>query len=46
VLPLLQRHLTEAKKKDDEKQVIRSYVAVSIAKVIRKLPVNSFKIQL
>ena len=37
VLPILQRHLTQTKK---EITTIRSFVAVSIAKVIRRLPVD------
>lgn len=36
VLPLLQRHIIQTK---GENTIIRSFVAVSIAKVIRRLPV-------
>lgn len=43
VLPILQRHLTQQKK---DTATIRSYVAVTIAKVIRKLPVDQFKLHL
>ncbi len=43
VLPLLQRHLIEVK---GEKKTIRAFVAVSIAKVIRRLPVGMFKLYL
>jgi hypothetical protein len=42
ILPQLQRHLTEIKTKVATNQVtpIRSYVAVCIAKIIRKLPIH------
>ena len=43
VLPLLQRHIIQTK---GENTVIRSFVAVSIAKVIRRLPVQQFTLYL
>ena len=49
VLPLLQRHLQETANKKDKRDgvlPIRGFVAVSIAKVIRKLPIHQFKVQL
>jgi len=44
ILPLLSRHLTEIQTKvaTNETTPIRSYVAVCIAKIIRKLPVSQF----
>ena len=43
VLPLLQRHILQVK---GENTTIRSFVAVSLAKVIRKLPVKEFTMYL
>lgn len=44
ILPQLQRHLTEIKTKvaTNEATPIRGYVAICIAKLIRKLPVSQF----
>jgi hypothetical protein len=50
VLPVLQRHLTDAgstiKGKEGEGKKVRTFVAVSVAKIIRKLPVDQFRRQL
>lgn len=53
VLPVLQRHLFDsgkktglAESKNRQKQPIRSFVAVAIAKIIRKLPIQFFRSQL
>ena len=43
VLPLLSRHILQTK---GENSTIRAFVAVSIAKVIRKLPVDLFSLHL
>lgn len=44
----MQRHLQETSKKDQSGGVLplRGFVAVSIAKVIRKLPIQQFQVQL
>lgn len=52
VLPVLQRHLFDSSnkravdKKGNNKKPIRSFVAVAIAKIIRKLPIPLFRSQL
>ena len=50
VLPVLQRHLTDAgstiKGKEGEGKKVRTFVAVSVAKIIRKLPMDLFRKQL
>ena len=51
VLPVLQRHLFEANKSTKQKErnaqePIRGFVAVAIAKIIRKLPLQFFRSQL
>lgn len=43
VLPFLSRHILQTK---GENTTIRAFVAVSIAKVIRKLPVDLFSLHL
>lgn len=44
VLPILERHLTDVKNtQTDEQPIIRSFVVLSILKVIRKLPLHSFQ---
>jgi len=47
-LPVLQRHLFESVKSNKQKErnaqePIRSFVAVAIAKIIRKLPIQFFR---
>jgi TATA-binding protein-associated factor Taf7 len=44
VLPILERHLTEAKstKEDDGQPVIRSFVVLSIIKLLRRMPLSTF----
>ena len=45
VLPILERHLTDAKstKEEDGQPVIRSFVVLSIIKLLRKMPLNTFQ---
>ena len=47
VLPILERQLTDAKggknKEEDSQPVIRSFVVLSIIKLLRKMPINTFQ---
>ena len=45
VLPILERHLTESKttKDEDGQPVIRSFVVMSIIKLLRRMPLTTFQ---
>ena len=44
VLPILERHLTDGKSEnEDEMPVVRSFVVLSIIKLLRKMPLNTFQ---
>lgn len=41
VLPILERHLTEATTSSEDPPVIRSFVVLSIARTLRHLPLHN-----